>query len=254
MGETIFGDSMLESSWAHRSRANLSRRSWTTLSSFALQAVGIAVLLILPILRNVALPATHTVSTPVSLGRIPPPESPVHPQHGGGAVIPVAYLDLNRLLLPSHYRHVATGNEQAGIEVPDGLGSGDGMGLPAGAENGFPISIFTGTHPVMPAVASQKPAPVFRRSNILEGSLIRRVEPPYPPLARSARVQGSVVLFAMISTAGTIENLRVLSGHPLLVGAAVVAVKQWRYRPYILNGEPIEVETEITVNFVLGNQ
>ena len=61
------------------------------------------------------------------------------------------------------------------------------------------------------------------------------------------------MLFATISTAGTIENLRVLSGHPLLVSAAIDAVKQWRYRPYVLNGDPIEVETEITVNFVLEN-
>jgi periplasmic protein TonB len=249
MGETIFADCMLESGWANRSR-----RSWTTLSSLGLQAVAIAALLILPILRNVALPATRSVSTPISLGRIHQPESPTHPQHGGGAVIPMTYLDPNRLLLPSHERHPVAGNEQAGIEAPDGFGGGDGVGLPAGRGNGFPISIFGGRHPVMPAVVPSKPAPVFRRSNMLEGSLIRRAEPPYPPLARSARIQGAVVLFATISKAGTIENLRVLSGHPLLVGAAVDAVKQWRYRPYILNGEPIEVETEITVNFVLGNQ
>ena len=89
---------------------------------------------------------------------------------------------------------------------------------------------------------------------MLEGSLIRRVQPVYPPLARSARVQGSVVLSALISKAGTMENLRVLSGHPMLVEAAIEAVRQWRYRPYILNAEPIEVETQITVSFSLtGN-
>ena len=87
---------------------------------------------------------------------------------------------------------------------------------------------------------------------MLEGSLIRRVQPVYPPLARSARVQGSVVLSALISNAGTMENLRVLSGHPMLVAAAVEAVRQWRYRPYILNAEPIEVETQITVSFSLS--
>ena len=87
---------------------------------------------------------------------------------------------------------------------------------------------------------------------MLEGNLIRRVAPAYPPLARSARIQGSVVLSALISKAGTIENLRVLSGHPMLVAAAIEAVSQWRYRPYILNGEPIEVETQITVNFLIG--
>jgi protein TonB len=88
---------------------------------------------------------------------------------------------------------------------------------------------------------------------MLEGSLIRKVQPVYPPLAKTARIQGPVVLFAVISRAGTIDNLRVLSGHPMLVPAALDAVKQWQYRPYILNHEPIEVETQITVNFVLGN-
>jgi protein TonB len=66
-----------------------------------------------------------------------------------------------------------------------------------------------------------------------------------------ARIQGPVVLEAVISKAGKIENLRLVSGHPMLAAAAIDAVSQWRYRPYILNGDEIEVETEITVNFVL---
>ena len=81
---------------------------------------------------------------------------------------------------------------------------------------------------------------------------MRKVEPRYPPLAIVARIQGTVVLEAVISKAGTIENLRLVSGNPMLAGAALDAVSQWRYRPYILNGDVIEVETEITVNFVLG--
>jgi len=78
------------------------------------------------------------------------------------------------------------------------------------------------------------------------------VLPVYPPLARSARIEGPVVLAAVISKAGTIENLQVLTGHPMLVKAAIDAVSQWRYRPYILNDEAIEVETRITVNFILS--
>jgi protein TonB len=88
---------------------------------------------------------------------------------------------------------------------------------------------------------------------MLQGSLVRRVEPVYPPLARTARIQGQVVLAAVISKVGTIEQLQVLSGHPMLVNAAKEAVTQWRYRPYVLNGEVIEVETQITVNFKLSN-
>jgi protein TonB len=85
-----------------------------------------------------------------------------------------------------------------------------------------------------------------------EGDLIRKVQPTYPPLARAARIQGTVVLQAVISKQGGIENLRVLAGHPMLVPAAIEAVRQWRYRPYILNNDPVEVETQITVNFALA--
>jgi periplasmic protein TonB len=247
MGESMFADCMLENAWADRS----SRRSWSTLSSFGLQAVVIAALLIFPILRNVALPAARTVSTPVTLGHIRQPGSPTHPQRGG-TVMPVANLDPHRLLWPSHHPTIAVGNQEAGMQAPEGFVGGDGPGLPIGSNDGLPLSLFSGNHPVMPAAPSE-PVHTFRTSIMLAGSLIRRAEPIYPPLARSARVQGPVVLFATISPAGVIENLRVMSGHPLLVSAAIDAVKQWRYRPYILNGEPIEVETEITVNFVLGN-
>jgi protein TonB len=85
-----------------------------------------------------------------------------------------------------------------------------------------------------------------------EGNLIRKVQPTYPALARSARIQGTVMLQAAISKQGTIENLIVLTGHPMLVPAAIDAVRQWHYRPYILNNEPVEVETQITVNFSLA--
>jgi TonB family protein len=79
-----------------------------------------------------------------------------------------------------------------------------------------------------------------------------RVQPIYPPLARQARIQGTVQLRAIISKTGTIENLVAVSGHPMLVPAALNAVRQWRYRPFLLNSAPIDVETEITVNFVLS--
>lgn len=87
-----------------------------------------------------------------------------------------------------------------------------------------------------------------------EGDLVHKVLPTYPALARAARIQGQVLLQAVISKQGTIENLRVLAGHPMLVPAAIEAVRQWRYRPYILNNEPVEVETQITVNFGLGER
>ena len=87
---------------------------------------------------------------------------------------------------------------------------------------------------------------------MMEGNLIERVQPQYPSLARQARIQGTVLLSAVISRDGKIENLQVLSGHPMLVQAAMDAVRQWRYRPYYLNNEPVEVETQVTVNFTLA--
>ena len=91
-----------------------------------------------------------------------------------------------------------------------------------------------------------------RISRMMEGNLIYRIQPQYPPLARQARVQGIVVLRATISRDGKIENLQIISGHPLLVKSAMDAVLQWRYRPYYLSNEPVEVETQVTVNFTLA--
>jgi protein TonB len=88
-------------------------------------------------------------------------------------------------------------------------------------------------------------------TGVMEGLLIRRVEPVYPPLARSTRTQGPVLLTALISKEGRVEELQVVSGHPFLAKAALDAVRQWRYRPYLLNGQPVEVQAQITVNFVL---
>ena len=85
-----------------------------------------------------------------------------------------------------------------------------------------------------------------------EGMLVHRIEPRYPPAALIARIEGPVKIKAIISREGNIRQTEVLSGSPLLAGAALEAIRQWRYRPYILNGEPVEVETQITVNFVLG--
>ena len=123
-----------------------------------------------------------------------------------------------------------------------GPGHGPGVRVAGGIGNSFPVVISQQPVPVKPLVVSRW----------AEGNIIYRVQPNYPPIARQARVQGTVELRAIISKSGTIENLGVGHGHPLLSAAAIEAVRQWRYRPYLLNNGPIEVETEITVNFVLS--
>jgi protein TonB len=88
--------------------------------------------------------------------------------------------------------------------------------------------------------------------NVQAANLIKKVAPVYPPLAKQARIQGHVLLSAVISNEGTIQDLKVNSGHPLLVQSAMDAVRQWQYKPTMLNGEPVEVSTEIDVNFTLN--
>ena len=125
-------------------------------------------------------------------------------------------------------------------------------GTQPGDPHGIPNLFENGTRPVMPVAAPPPAVAPIRISHMSEGDLVRKVLPTYPPLARSARIQGQVVLQAVISKQGAIENLKVLGGHPMLVPAAIEAVRQWRYRPYVLNDEPVEVETQITVNFSLA--
>lgn len=240
----MFADGLLETSWAKRLR-----RSWTILTSFGLQVVVIGLLLLLPLLRRVGLPSARTVSTPISAGRADPgPAPPV--RAGGRPAVTPAVSEAPRIVAPGRMQDMIArmGDEP----TPSGY-SGDGIERPAGSGSGLPNSLF-GTRPVVMPTPPPPTLHIFRQSTILEGSLIRRVIPMYPPLARSAGVQGPVVLFAVISKAGTIDNLRVVSGHPMLVPAAIEAVRQWRYRPYILNGQPIEVETQITVNFTLSGK
>jgi periplasmic protein TonB len=116
--------------------------------------------------------------------------------------------------------------------------------------NGVIGGIVSSTPVAVPKVAT--PQRVRVSQGVTQGLLIRKVQPNYPPLARQARIQGSVLLQAEISKDGSIENLHLISGHPMLAPAAIEAVKQWKYKPYILNGEPVEVETQITVNFTLS--
>jgi protein TonB len=87
---------------------------------------------------------------------------------------------------------------------------------------------------------------------VSQGLLVHKVTPEYPPIAKQARMQGSVVLRAVIGKDGKVENVQTESGSPLLASAAMHAVKQWRYKPYVLNGSPVEVETTVTVNFQLA--
>ena len=106
--------------------------------------------------------------------------------------------------------------------------------------------------PVVARVPPKPAGPLRVSSGTIAGMAISRPDPVYPPIAKAAHVQGSVILHATISKQGTIEQLTVVSGPPMLTGSAVDAVRRWRYKPYLLNNEPTEVETTINVNFTFG--
>lgn len=236
-------DNTLNSSWDERSR-----RGMTTLTSFGLQVLAVGVLLVLPLLRPSGLPLFRPLSTPVSLGRLGEPPA-VATRAGSNSVVPNNSAVI--ILRPS--TRFAVGRPSTNDDdLPSIASSGTYVpGNSGGSPDGVRDALGTDPHPIMPAVPRPDPPPV-RVSHMSEGDLIHKVLPTYPPLARSARIQGQVVLQAVISKQGVIENLRVLAGHPMLVPAAIEAVRQWRYRPYVLNNEPVEVETQITVNFSLA--
>lgn len=112
------------------------------------------------------------------------------------------------------------------------------------------IGGISSTPVTMPSVAN--PQRVLIALGVSQGLLIKKVEPSYPTLARQARIQGTVLLQAEIGKDGRIENLTLISGDPMLVPAAIEVVKQWVYRPYVLDNVPVAVETQIQVNFALS--
>jgi protein TonB len=246
LGANMFTGSLLQTSADQRLR-----RSWTTLSSFGLQAFAMGVLLLLPLVRPDRIPLLHRLATPVSLGQPMPDAPPMRARSGSGSATPSPSNVLNNHVLEP--TRIPIGVTQITEEAPPqpfgALGTGAQAGAGSGVPNGIPSLDGTGTRPVL--ATPPPPSHPIRVSHMDPGSLIYQVQPVYPPLARAARVEGPVVLAALISKDGTIENLRVVAGRPMLVGSAVEAVSKWRYRPYILNSEPVEVETQITVNFLL---
>ena len=225
---------------------NHPRRGWATLTSFVLQTAAVVIILALPMLQPGLLPPLHAAPPLVPL--FIPKFVPVVGQPGGSS-IPTrpATLTAPWRIPPTIDRSADKQNANiVAVDEPPCIsclvGVGPGPGIPIGVN-------VVGTPVVPPPPVAHKP---LRVSIMMDGFLIHRVQPDYPSPARQVRVQGAVVLAALISKEGTIENLRVLSGHPMLIPAAMSAVKQWKYRPYILNGDPIEVDTQITVNFLLS--
>jgi periplasmic protein TonB len=227
-------------------------RRWTTAISFLLQAIAVSVLLLIPLLYTEALPALHYSD------QLTVPPGPAQPRH-----VELVDTRTDRTSGTSEFRD---GSLVAPLRVPNETKrivdrAGDNLAPPnpdavtggtaTGNQSSAMQNLLAFKHDGPPPRVELRREPL-RISTLSEGALLHRVQPVYPPNARNTRTQGPVVLAALIDTDGRIINLRLVSGHPLLVNAAMEAVKQWRYRPYILNSQPIEVETQITVVFSLN--
>jgi periplasmic protein TonB len=245
----MFEDSLLDSAGKIKTK-----RLWTTMLSFVLQLIFVGILILIPLIYTEALPTQQMVSFLVA----PPPPPPPPPPPAEAPVRTVKPVQTEivagQLRTPTKIPEKVAMIEEEEAPPPamavGGVMGGVPGGVPGGQMGGVIGGIISSTPVAVPKVAP--PQRVRVSGGVQQGLLQQQVEPRYPPLARQARIQGAVVLHAIISKTGTIENLRVVSGHPMLSPAALDAVKQWRYKPYLLNNEPVEVETTITVNFRLN--
>lgn len=215
---------------------------WTTLASFSLQAVLAALALVLPLFRPQTLTeafANRRIFVPSSNGELQTQAHPVTAHTDGATRRNILIVSTHPLTFGASH----ASSDTSGPEAPQ-----PNVGTVTGGPDLPPM------FDIHPAILPQPPAPPppGRVSRVMEGNLIHRVEPQYPPIAKQLGIQGAVIVKAVISREGSIEQAQVISGQGMLSNAALDAIRQWKYRPYYLNNEPIEVETQITVNFILG--
>jgi protein TonB len=248
----LFSDCLLES--AHQPNR---RRGWATAFSVVLQGILLCVALLVPLMYTDALPKQQLMAMLVAPPPPPPPPPPA--QELPRKVVPVA-TDIvgGQLRSPTHIpSKIAMIKEEEPPPAVSSVGVIGGVpgGIPGGQIGGVLGGVIgAGSNASLPKPAAAEPVKRLRVSQgVSKGQLIKQVEPFYPAIARAAHVSGAVVMTAIISKDGNIEGLKVISGHPLLVKAAMDAVTQWKYKPFLLNGEPVEVETTVTINFTLSS-
>jgi protein TonB len=237
----MFEDSTFAS--AHRIHTRSPRYA---AGSLVLQTALVAILVLIPFLYPSALPGKFLVVSLIA--PTPPPAATiVEPQHA---------------LASTSHTELLTNTIQAPGSIPKRIAHIVDTAPPGAIpSSAFGANSGTNTLPLGPATPSETPrvhaarpaGPIHISGGVAAGQLIVPIQPRYPPIARATGTQGTVIVSAIISTDGRIESLRVLSGSPMLVSAAVDAIRQARYRPWTLNGQPVEVETTINVVFSLGN-
>ena len=254
----MFEQSMIET-------GNKTQKGASVFISFVIQIILVIVAVIIPLIYTDSLPRTQLTSFLVA----PPPPPPPPPPPAAAAPVKVVKViprqfDAGRLMAPKQIpKEIAVIKEE---ELPPVSGAvGVVGGVPGGVPGGTPGGVIGGIIGSVPSAAPPPPPPVKEApkpvtpkqirvgGQVQAAKLVRQPKPVYPPLAKQARIQGTVRFNAVIGKDGTIQNLTLVSGHPLLVPSAQEAVRQWVYQPTLLNGEPVEVVTQIDVNFTLSS-
>lgn len=238
----LFHDSLVVSGAKSRPR-----NPWAAVGSVTLLSFLLLALVVIPLFHTDTLPKRETLT----MLFVPPPAA------ASGITTfraPTPTYTSKSISIPTAM-HMTQETPPPPVGTTGGVVGGVPDGLVGGVPGGVLTEALNGTHSVsVPVLEKTLPTPKRMRiaSRVAEGNLIHDVAPTYPPEAGRARIEGTVVLLAVIAKDGTVRDVRVESGLPVLAQAAIDAVKQWRYKPYLLNGEPIEVDSQITINFTLS--
>jgi periplasmic protein TonB len=234
------------------SGAKLKRNPLAGAGALVLQCLFLAAVVVVPLLRTVPLPKRETVT----MLYLQPPAGPA----GGATKFRAPTTPRPSIATPTSTSILAPVHKTQEVAPPPvGATSGVVGGVPGGMVGGVSGGVFNGmlnSAPSVPVLAKTSVAAPVKRirvaARVAEANLIRDVSPQYPPEAGRARLEGTVVLMAVIDKDGSVKDVRVESGLPILAQAAIDAVKQWRYKPYLVDGEPVEVDSRITINFTLS--
>jgi protein TonB len=222
-------------------------KGWAVILSGLVQTLILGVLILIPLIYTEALP--KAMLSTLLIAPPPPPPPPPPPQPVKVIVKPVVRLiQSGKLIQPRAIPKDVVVFKEAELP-PDVINTGQQGGVFGGIPG---QGIIGGGIALPPPPKAAAPARIKQGGNVTAASIITQTKPLYPALARQARIQGNVVLHAIIDKEGKVAELQVISGHPLLVQSALDAVKQWRYKPTLLNGDPVEVDTTITVTFTMG--
>jgi len=227
--------------------------------AYILEGIVVGLMVLVPLIYTEALPSAQLMTFLAA----PPPPPPPPPPPAAAAPRIVKRVTVEDIMkaptvIPKAVKIIK--------DAPEPIQTGGAVGVVGGVPGGVPGGQFGGTlgavlggvlstasaPPPPPPPKAATPKRIRVGGQVESAKLIFQPKPEYPQLAKMARIQGTVRLEAIISKDGTIQDLKVVSGHPLLVKAALEAVQRWRYQPTLLNGEPVEVVTEVDVNFTLA--